>query len=90
MLYCHDKWVEAFEKGLHWALFMKGKNGQITQIKRVIKKKTTSTSVRQPRKPISIITPANPEATPKPPIQLLEKSAKKPDAAGAGRISSTN
>lgn len=60
------------------------KNGQITQIKRVIKNKTKR-SVRQPR-----ITPANPEATPKPQIQLVEKSAKKPDAAGAGRVSPTN
>lgn len=61
-----------------------GKTGQKTQIKRVIKNKTTR-SVSQPR-----ITPANPEATPKPQIQLVEKSAKKPDAAGAGRVSPTN
>lgn len=61
-----------------------GKNGQITQIKRVIKNKTTQ-SVTQPR-----ITPANPEAAPKPKIQLVQKSAKKPDAAGAGTISPTN
>lgn len=60
------------------------KNGQITQIKRVIKKKITR-SARQPR-----ITPANSEATPKLQIELIEKSAKRPDAAGAGRISPTN
>lgn len=69
---------------------MNGKNGQITEIKRLMKKKMTSRSIRQPRKPINFITLANPEATPKPLTQLLENSAKKPDAAGDGRISSTN
>lgn len=83
-------WLKAFEQGLHQTLILDGKNGQITQIKRVIKKKMTSRSLRQTRKSISIITAANPEGTPKPPIQLLEKSAKKPDAAGAGRVFCTN
>lgn len=57
---------------------------KLLRLKGSSKKKTTR-SVRQPR-----ITPANPEATPQPQIQLVEKSAKKPDAAGAGRISPTN
>lgn len=90
MQYCHDIGLRLLKQACPGTYSWMEKNGQITQIERVIKKKMTSRSARQPRKPISIITPVNPEATPKTPIQLLQKSAKKPDAAGAGKISSTN